>query len=53
METRHMFVVSYDGEFVKYMVAHTKWEAIERVAHQFADRSKISAKKFDNVLIVY
>jgi len=53
MESRHMFVISYDGKFVRYMIAHTKWEAIERIAHQFEDRSKICARKFDNVLIVY
>lgn len=51
MESQHYFKVYYEKNFALSVVAHTKWEAIEKVyqkmilEYQNVERCKMSAKK--------
>ena len=51
MESQHYFAVYYDREWVWSVVAHTKWEAIDRAYYKFSvdcpflERSKFKTKK--------
>lgn len=51
MENQYCFKVYYDKTFVWLVVAHTKWEAIDRAYFKFTadsphlERSKFKAKK--------
>ena len=51
MESQHYFKVYYAQEFVWSVVAHTKWEAVDRAYYKFTvdrphlERSKFKAKK--------
>ena len=51
MENQYYFKIYYAQAFVWSVVAHTKWEAIDRAYYKFIDdcpyleRSKFKAKK--------
>jgi hypothetical protein len=51
MEANYLFKIYYDKEFVCLMVAHTKWEAVDRAYFKYLylnpnlNRSRFSAKK--------
>lgn len=51
MEREYMFAIYYGREFVKYVTAHTKWEAVEiaysRLICEYPQllRSEFKAKK--------
>jgi hypothetical protein len=51
MESQHYFKVYYAQEFVWSVVAHTKWEAIDKAYYKFIgdgmelDRKNMRAKK--------
>jgi hypothetical protein len=49
MESSYLFKIYYDKEFVCTIVAHTKWEAVDKVyfkyLHLNLNRSRFSAKK--------
>jgi len=51
MESQHYFKIYYAQEFVWSVVAHTKWEAIDRAFYKFIgdcphlERAKFKAKK--------
>jgi hypothetical protein len=51
MERQHLFNLYYGSELLGSIVAHTKWEAVDRIYHRMVDKSsgleraKIRAKK--------
>ncbi len=51
MESQHYFKIYYAQAFVCSVVAHTKWEAIDRAFYKFIgdcphlERTKFKAKK--------
>jgi hypothetical protein len=51
MESQHYFKIYYAQAFVCSVVAHTKWEAIDRAFYKFIgdcphlERAKFKAKK--------
>jgi hypothetical protein len=43
METRRSFSVYHKGQFIQRVVAHTKWEAVDRVYNAlFTEHPEIS-----------
>jgi hypothetical protein len=50
-ESEHHFKLFYDTKYVCLIVAHTKWEAIEKAYskfifdHPYIDRKKLQVKK--------
>ncbi len=46
-EMKHYFMITYDGKVVKVISAHSKWEAVDRVAFQYnhLDRKRFKATK--------
>ena len=47
MESQHYFKIYYAQEFVWSVVAHTKWEAIDKAFYKFiSDHPYLERKKF-------
>jgi len=51
MESQHMFNVYHSGKWLCWIVAHTKWEAVDKVYYKLVslshnvDRKKMKAVK--------
>ena len=51
MESQHMFNVYYSGRWLCWIVAHTKWEAVDKTYYKLVaqshsvDRKKMKAVK--------
>ena len=49
MESKNYYRVTYNNKFIKNLIAHTKWEAVDKVYAENIkqDRTKLKATKLN------